>query len=81
MTKNRVDLLELAETMERLSKNPNDYHSQAATALRELHCLKTEVLHLSEVWHQQCAGWPTTGSEMLSIGIAVDNLDVIARKL
>lgn len=75
------DLSDLAEIMDRLSKNPNDYHSQAASALRELHQMKTEVHRLSEMWHQQCSGRPDTGSEMLSIELAVDRLEAIARKL
>ena len=75
------DLSDLAEIMDRLSKNPNDYHSQAASALRELHQMKTEVHRLSEMWHLKCGGRPDTGSEMLSIELAVDRLEAIARKL
>ena len=76
-----TDLRDLAEIMDRLSKNPNDYPSQAAAALRELHQMNTEVLHLSEVWHQQCGGRPDTGSEYLTIGLAVDRLEAIVRDL
>ena len=81
MTKNTVNLSELAEIMEGLSKRPEDYHSQAASALVELHRLKTEVHRLSEVWHQQCGGRPDTGSEYLTIGLAVDRLEAIVRRL
>lgn len=39
-----VNLRELAEIMDRLSKRPDDYHNQAASALMELHRLKTETI-------------------------------------
>lgn len=81
-TKEKVatDLRQLAEIMDRLSKRPDDYPSQAAVAIRELNRLKTEVhpsileasAKLSNCWHVDCSGRPDSADDMLSLELAVD---------
>ena len=83
-----TDLRILAEIMDRRSKRPDDYHSQAALALKRLAHLESvasEILEashdLSELWHQECAGYPDTDREILRLGIALDRVEKTVRKL
>lgn len=78
--KSMIDLHELAEIMDRLSKRPDDYPSQAASVIRELNRLKTEVhpsileasAKLSNYWHEDCEGWPDWADDMRRLELDID---------
>jgi len=89
MDKNTVNLSELAEIMERLSKRPDDYLMQAVQALRELHRLKTEVRQnalrgqatLMDYWYESCGEPPDAKEHMAKVEDLLDELEQYLKEL